>query len=98
MSKTQTRAQYLIFGNKEQSPSFVIEKDQKYLRRSIQELQNKIEDHEEKLEERLKSPTPIDDSVVKVLYKTLIDLYDELVLFQSFEENFYNEDSQNQQN
>lgn len=73
--------------------SNTIEKDHKFIRRTIQDLDNQIEDAEAVLEERMKSMEPIDASTIKILYKKVIELYSEKELFILFGEEFYTEDN-----
>lgn len=90
-----TRKELLSVGANNDAASSIsntIEKDQKFIRRTIQELDNKIEDAETELQDRLKSASPIDTSVVKIQYKRLYDLMEEKQLFEAFQEDFYEED------
>lgn len=96
-----TREELLSVGATNDTTSLIsntIEKDQKFLRRTIQELDNKIEDAEAELQDRLKSTTPIDASVVKITYKKLFDLVEEKQLFEAFAEDFFEEEDTFNQN
>lgn len=60
-------------------------KDAKFIKKAKRDLEDLIEDAEEKLEERLSSNTPLDKSVVEVLYENLIGLKTTLALYEKFE-------------
>jgi hypothetical protein len=60
-------------------------KDAKFIKKAKRDLEDQIEDAEEKLEERLSSNTPLDKSVVEVLYDSLIGLKVTLALYEKFE-------------
>jgi len=60
-------------------------KDAKFIKKAKRDLEDQIEDAEEKLEERLSSNTPLDKSVVEVLYDSLIGLKATLALYEKFE-------------
>lgn len=63
-------------------------KDAKFLKKEKRNLEDQIEDAEEKLEERLSSNIPLDKSVVEVLYDSLIGLKATLSLYEKFETEF----------
>ncbi|HSE99753.1 MAG TPA: hypothetical protein VLA48_02565 [Nitrososphaeraceae archaeon] len=60
-------------------------KDAKFIKKAKRDLEDLIEDAEEKLEERLSSNTPLDKSVVEVLYASLVGLKATLALYEKFE-------------
>jgi len=60
-------------------------KDAKFIKKAKRDLEDLIEDAEEKLEERLSSNTPLDKSVVEVLYNKLIELKATVQLYEKFE-------------
>lgn len=60
-------------------------KDAKFLKKEKRNLEDLIEDAEEKLEERLASNAPLDKSVVEVLYNKLTELKATLALYEKFE-------------
>lgn len=60
-------------------------KDAKFIKKAKRDLEDQIEDAEEKLEERLSSNTPLDKSVVEVLFDSLLGLKATLALYEKFE-------------
>lgn len=58
--------------------------DRKFLKRKIEELEQKIEDNDDRLEERLTQDTPIDESVVENIYGEGIKLKEKLKLYKNF--------------
>lgn len=60
-------------------------KDAKFIKKAKRDLEDAIEEAEEKLEERLSSNTPLDKSVVEVLYDSLLGLKTTLTLYEKFE-------------
>lgn len=74
--------------NQESVLAEINKSDQRFLKRSKRDLEDKIEDLEMELENRLKSKTPLDKSVVEVTYQSLVDAKEELSLYKSFEENY----------
>lgn len=60
-------------------------KDAKFIKKAKRDLEDQIEDAEEKLEERLSSNTPLDKSVVEVLYDSLLGLKATHALYEKFE-------------
>lgn len=60
-------------------------KDAKFIKKAKRDLEDAIEEAEEKLEERLSSNTPLDKSVVEVLYDSLLGLKTTLALYEKFE-------------
>lgn len=60
-------------------------KDAKFIKKAKRDLEDQIEDAEEKLEERLSSNTPLDKSVVEVLFDSLLGLKATLTLYEKFE-------------
>jgi len=63
-------------------------KDAKALKKAKRDLEDSIEETEEKLEERLSSNTPLDKSVVEVLFSNLRNLKATLSLYEAFEKEF----------
>lgn len=60
-------------------------KDAKFIKKAKRDLEDRIEDAEEKLEERLSSNIPLDKSVVEVLFDSLLGLKATLTLYDKFE-------------
>lgn len=63
-------------------------KDGKALKKAKRDLEDKIEEAEEELETRLSSNTPIDKSVVEVVYANLLELKATLKLYETFEKEY----------
>jgi len=63
-------------------------KDAKALKKAKRDLEDKIEDAEDALTERLSSNVPLDKSVVEVTYSNLQDLRTTLALYEAFEKEF----------
>lgn len=74
--------------NQETVLAEITKTDQRFIKRSKRDLEDKIEDLETELENRLKSKTPLDKSVVEVTYQALVDARKELSLYHSFEEKY----------
>ena len=60
-------------------------KDTKFIRKAKRDLEDLIEEAEEKLEDRLSSNTPLDKSTIEVLYSGLLDLKSKLTMYEKFE-------------
>lgn len=67
-----------------------LKSDNKFLKRTKRELEDKIEDLEEQIQNRLAQPEAIDKSVVENLYNSLVDTKSTLTLYQEFEKSFIN--------
>lgn len=65
--------------------------DAKFLKRTKRDLEDKIEDLQEKLQVRLSSTEPLDKSVVENLYNELQTTKSTLDLYKSFEKEFISE-------
>lgn len=65
--------------------------DSKFLKREKRNLEDRIEDLEEKLQARLSSAVPLDKSVVESLYNELQTTKSTLDLYNSFEKEFISE-------
>ena len=65
--------------------------DAKFLKRTKRDLEDKIEDLQEKLQVRLSSTEPLDKSVVENLYNELQTTKATLDLYKSFEKEFISE-------
>lgn len=65
--------------------------DSKFLKREKRNLEDKIEDLEEKLQARLSSAVPLDKSVVESFYNELQTTKSTLDLYNSFEKEFISE-------
>lgn len=63
-------------------------KDAKALKKAKRDLEDKIEDAEDVLTERLSSSMPLDKSVVEVTFSNLQDLKATLALYEAFEKEF----------
>jgi alanyl-tRNA synthetase len=66
-----------------------LKKDVKALSKAKRDLQDYLEEEEEKLEERLSSGTPLDKSVVEVLYSNIVRLKETLKLYEEFETKYF---------
>jgi alanyl-tRNA synthetase len=66
-----------------------LKKDVKALSKAKRDLQDYLEEEEEKLEERLSSGTPLDKSVVEVLYSNIVRLKETLKLYEEFETEYF---------
>lgn len=62
-----------------------IAKDTKFLKREKRNLEDNIEDAEEMLKLRLSSNSIIDTSIILVTYAKIIELKDQLALYEAFE-------------
>jgi len=60
-------------------------KDLKSLKKAKRDIEDKLEEVEEALEERLSSNTPLDKSVVEVTYAKVKELRETLELYSEFE-------------
>lgn len=70
--------------------SITMKADEKFLKRTKQDLNNKLEDLEEKLINRLSSTEPLDKAVVEVLFGEIKELEQTLALYDSFEKKYLN--------
>ena len=66
-------------------------KENKFLKRCIQSLDDQIEDAEDDLKNRLMDGTPIDESVIEILYNTVSVLKARKNMYENFKEEYYNE-------
>ena len=66
-----------------------LKKDVKALSKARRDLEDSLEEAEEKLEERLSSGTPLDKSVVEVLYSNIVRLKETLKLYEEFETEYF---------
>lgn len=64
-------------------------KECKFLKRRIQSLDDEIEDAEDNLKNRLMDGTPIDESVIEVLYTTVKQLKTQKALYEDFQNTYY---------
>jgi len=62
--------------------------DSKFLKREKRNLEDKIEDLEENLKQRLSTNTPIDKSTVESAFNTLKETKATLALYAEFEETY----------
>lgn len=62
--------------------------DSKFLKRTKRDLEDKIEDLEESLKNRLSSQTPLDKATIEVTYSQLLETKATLDLYKKFEENY----------
>ena len=62
--------------------------DAKAFKKLKRDVEDEIEEAEDKLEERLSSSIPLDKSVVEVTYRELKDAKEKLELYKEFEEQF----------
>jgi hypothetical protein len=69
----------------------VLAKDGKFLRKEKRNLEDSLEEAEEKLEERLTSNAPLDKSTVEVLFSNILDIEAKIKLYQKFEATFLGE-------
>lgn len=65
--------------------------DAKFLKRTKRDLEDKIEDLQEKLQNRLSSTEPLDKAVVESLYSELVTTKSTLELYKTFEKEFISE-------
>ena len=66
----------------------IIAGDKKFIKRSIQKIEDSIEDAEEELRRRLMADTAIDESVVEVMFKNISVLKEKKKLYESFQSEF----------
>jgi len=66
-------------------------KDLKAIKKLKRDVEDRLEEAEEALEDRLSTNTPIDKSVVEVLFSKVKDLKAEQVLYKEFETEFLGE-------
>lgn len=64
-------------------------KDVKFLKRTKRDLEDAIEDAEEALKLRLSSNTVIDASTVTVTFAKIMELEEQLKLYESFEATYF---------
>lgn len=74
--------------NKEAKIRQILKLDEKFIKRTIQEIENEIEDLEEALAVRLQSETPIDKSTIEVGYASILNKRSTLDLYKKFEQEF----------
>lgn len=67
-------------------------KDVKFLTRTKRDIEDAIEDAEETLKTRLSSNTVIDSSVVLVTFAKIMELEEQLKLYNSFESSYFTEE------
>jgi len=79
--------------NVEATIAMIVEKDRKAFKRAKRDVADKIEELEEKIEERLRADTPIDASVVTSMYASLLDARKNLKAFKSFEAEYLTEEN-----
>lgn len=72
--------------------AITLAKDVKFLKRTKRDLEDAIEDAEETLKLRLSSNTVIDSSVVLVTFAKIMELEEELKLYNSFESSYFQEE------
>ena len=65
-----------------------LKKDIKVQNKAKRDLQDAIDEAEENLEERLSSNTPLDKSVVEVLFAKIKQLTTSIELYEEFEEKY----------
>lgn len=65
-----------------------LKKDIKVLNKAKRDLQDALDEAEENLEERLSSNTPLDKSVVEVLFAKIKQLTTSIELYEEFEEKY----------
>lgn len=65
--------------------------DTKFLKRTKRDLEDKVEDLNEKLQIRLSSTEPLDKSVVENLYNELVTTKATLQTYKDFEKEFISE-------
>jgi len=65
-----------------------LKKDSKFLTKAKRDLEDKLDDVEESIEERLSSNTPLDKSVVEVLFAERESLKASIKLYEDFEKEF----------
>ena len=70
----------------------LIKKNIKFLDRKISDIEREIEDSREDIEKRLSSEVLIDESVVEVLYEGLLSLESKLMTYESFRDEYFNEE------
>ena len=66
-----------------------LSKDVKFLKRTKRDLEDAIEDAEEALKLRLSSNTVIDAATIKVTFAKIVELEEELKLYESFEATYF---------
>lgn len=66
-----------------------LKKDAKVLSKAKRDLEDALDEAEESLEERLSSNTPLDKSVVEVLFSKISDLKSTIALYESFEKTYF---------
>lgn len=66
----------------------LVAKDEKFIKRRIQDIERKIDDLKESLEERLQQDVAIDDSVILVTYAAIMQEEDNLSLYENFREEY----------
>lgn len=75
-------------GSIEVKLSEIKEQDTKYLSRTLQQLENELEDAESEMKKRLKAEATIDMSVVFVQYAGIKDIKNKISLLKEFKEKY----------
>lgn len=63
-------------------------KDVKFVKRAKRDLEDEIEDSEEKLKERLSANTPIDKNTIEEIYGSIKEKKELLGVYKSFEKEY----------
>lgn len=78
-------------GNVDSIVESTTNKDKKFLKRAKRDLEDKIEELKDQLEERLGSSMPLDKSVIEVTFHSIKDNEATLELYKSFEKEYIGE-------
>lgn len=68
-----------------------VKADNKFLKRTMRDLKDKIEDLEESLEARLSQETPIDKSIVENIYGSILSTKELLEIYENFQRTYFSE-------
>ena len=69
----------------------ILAKDNKFIKREIRRLEDKIEDLEEEFNARLKSQEPLDSATITVLFAGIKEAKKTLELYKEFKKEYLNE-------
>lgn len=69
----------------------ILAKDNKFIKREIRSLEDKIEDLEEEFNTRLKSHVPLDSATITVLFAGIKEAKETLELYKEFQKEYLNE-------
>lgn len=69
----------------------ILAKDNKFIKREIRSLEDKVEDLEEEFNARLKSQAPLDSATITVLFAGIKGAKETLELYKEFQKEYLSE-------